>query len=200
MPEILRVLRKIAFGGCSASPFVQYSLVGHCHADHIVKDPQITVVGPVANLKRNNRLIVDPDDMARIYVDCEKLDLFVMGRRTLKQFGVEKKLHSYPILLKHENEYALYIDDFDLNDVPEIQKLIENLKKSLCIKVVLLPVYVGCSGHGASNPDDLRKASYELFYFAKALNITPVALAHPTIPPDLPDFVIPFWKIIPTIK
>ena len=117
MSEILRVLRRIAFGGCSATPFVQYSIICHTHADHIVRDSRITVVGPVANLRRSNRLVVDPDDMVRIYVDCEKLDIFVMGRRTLKQFRITKRLHCHPILLKHGKEYALYVDDFDLDDV-----------------------------------------------------------------------------------
>jgi len=201
-----KFLEKVAWGGCSAIRCPEYSIVGHTHRDHIPKRLDIVVAGPVAFLKRNEKykLVVDPDgSRATITVDGIEAKIYVLGKRTLNSYGITRKLHTYPVVVIVGDECALYIDDFDMDDVEDIKKLIIALKSSAksTLKKFLMPVYGGVSGHGASeDPKELSEASKELMLFAMAEGLEVVALAHKIIPSWVPQSVTRFYKIIETLK
>jgi len=199
--ELLSIVKAVAFGGCSTTPLVQYSIVGHDHKDHVVRDTKITVVGPV-RVRRSNILYVAPGDHVRIRLEHGKLDIWVLGLGDLRQFGITRRLHSFPVVLKHKQEYAIYVDDLDIDDVELIEKLIVELRRSLgdLLKIALLPVYNRSKQHGSKNPRDLHDKSIELLKLAHSLRLNVIALAHPVIPSDLPKFAIPFRKILQTLK
>jgi len=199
--DLLSIVKSVAFGGCSATPLVRYSIVGHDHLDHLVRDTRVTIVGPV-RVRRSNVLYIAPGDHMRIRLEHGKLDIWVLGLRDLRQFRINRRLHSFPVVLKHGQEYAIYVDDLDIDDIELIRKLISELKRSLgdLLKIALLPVYNRSKQHGSKDPRDLHDKSIELLKFAHSLRLDVIALAHPVIPSDLPKFAIPFRKILQTLK
>ncbi len=203
--DLEKFIELVAWGGCSAIRCPEYSIVGHTHRDHIPKRLDIVVVGPVAFLKRDEKykLVVDPDgNRATITVDGIEAKIYVFGKRTLSSYGIDRKLHTYPVMVIVGNECALYIDDFDIGDIEDIKKLITALKSSAksTLKKFLMPVYGGVSGHGAEDPKELSEASKELMLFAMAEGLEVVALAHKIIPSWVPQSVTRFYKTIETFR
>ena len=201
--RIANTLRKLAFGGCAVNTNPSYSVVGHDHKDHIVRDLNITVVGPVRpHVRSRNVLRVSPGDFVKLHVSSSEILVWVLSTWHLRQLGIPRRLHTFPVVLKVEDEFAVYIDDIDIEDVEHVKTLLSNLKKSYgdLLKVALLPVYGRSKQHGSQTSTELHEKSIELLKFANELGLTVIALAHPIIPPDLPEFAIPFFKIIKTLE
>ena len=105
-----KFLEKVTWGGCSAIRCPEYSIVGHTHRDHIPKNPDIVVVGPVAFLNRKEKLVVDPDgSRATVTVESIEAKIYVLGKRTLNSYGITGKLHTYPAVVIVGDMCALYI-------------------------------------------------------------------------------------------
>jgi hypothetical protein len=164
-PRLVKILRKVAFGGCAISN-VQYSIVGHDHRDHIVADQDIIVVGPVREtVRRHNVLRVAPDHTSWIHLDKKtKLFLWVLGRKALSGFGINAKLHTFPVVLQAKDEFAIYIDDLDVEDIEHVKKLLTELKKTYgdALKVALLPAYGHTLQHGAKTPQGTTRKGYRI--------------------------------------
>ena len=198
------VIKELAFGGCSLYPSARYSIVGHPHRDHIPKNPNITVVGPV-HLRNRNHIYIHYDEWFKLHLDSNSVIVHVLGRKALRSIGINKKLHTNPILLyvksKDCTEIALYIDDIDVDDIQPIKTLINFLKRTYGdrFKAVLLPVYNRNKAHGAQDYTELHNKSIELINYALEFKLNVYALAHPVIPPTLPPNVVPVPKLIETI-
>jgi len=205
-----KFLRLVAWGGCTVSklpvPIYPYSIVCHTHKDHIPKSENIIVVGPVAFLRRSmkSKIPVDPDDSRGTTISCGsvKARIYVLGRKTLGEMGVEKRLHVFPVLVQVEDEMLLYIDDFNLGDVSEIKKILKHFRETLgdVLRMAILPVYSGAKAHGAEEGPELAEASKELMMYAMSLGVEVIAFAHPVIPNWVPEDMIKLHKTVKTIK
>jgi hypothetical protein len=199
----MRVVKEIAFGGCSLNLSPSISIIGHDHLDHIPISTSILVVGPIRRIHRTNVLYVHYDEYTRITVNGRKITVFVCGRKTLKTFGLENiRLHTNPILIQDGQEIAIYVDDIDVKDVEPLKRFIENLKKAYKddLTTALFPVYNRNNAHGAKDYKELHDKAFELLEHAHSLGLEVYALAHPVIPHDLPNFAKPIPKIIKTMK
>ena len=162
------------------------------------------MVGPVREtVRRHNVLRVAPDHTSWIHLDKKtKLFLWVLGRKALSGFGINAKLHTFPVVLQAKDEFAIYIDDLDVEDIEHVKKLLTELKKTYgdALKVALLPAYGHTLQHGAKTPKELHEKAIELLKFAhEELGLTVIALAHPVIPSDVPSFAIHFPKSLKTL-
>lgn len=204
--EILDVLSEFAWGGCVsplATSIPKIAIVGHNHADHLpVQVEKIITAGKInSNCERIKKMGVQVDD----YLGCwgeeglslgkYKLRLIALRQSLLKtQLNVETKgLHTTPILVEIRKikrrgstilGCVLYIDDFDLRDVPIIKDIIKKLKTLYkgYLKAVMLPLYSGARAHGTDDPKELAEASRDLVLFASDYAECVVGLGHPVIP------------------
>jgi len=162
---------------------VEYSIVGHYNRKNIPVD--VITVGPVM-LRNRTFIYITPNEFlarsAKIYVYGRKVRITVLGPKTLRAFGVSK-LVTNPIAVECRGEIALYVDDFRLNDVEEIKKLISLLKAQLDdeFKAFIMPAYSG-ERCGNDDPEQLSKASKDLYFFARKKVEEVVLLGRPVIP------------------
>jgi len=198
----MTVVKKLAFGGCSLNLIPRYSIVGHAHRDHIPRNANITVVGPV-QLQRNY-IYIHYDDFVHLHLSDTKVVVYVCGRRFLRSVSIEKKLHTNPILIRDvkRDEIILYVDDINVDDEEPVKKIIDFLLRAYrsSFTTVLLPVYNGNSAHGAKRHKDLHDISMRLINYAISRGLKTYALAHPVIPNDLPPQAIPIPKILETLE
>jgi len=197
--RILDVLSEVAFGGNTRGGDIKplFAIVAHGHADHIPTNRHLRVVGPVS-FKERRRFDYIPYNYSEVYPISESVEgneylkIFVFGDRTLRNYGVEERLHAPPIVItyfvaKHKRvlheESALYIEDFDLKDIPKIKKIVEGLELRVNLKVVILPAYSGARAHGAEDdPRKLSEASKELAEYFLGRGYAVILLSHPVQP------------------
>lgn len=187
----------LALGGCTKNPDLRPKLavVAHKHTDHIPADHSIRIVGPVSF--KGRRFDYIPYNYSETYLleshhtFNEYLKIFVFGDRTLRNYGVHERLHAPPIVItyftaKHRRvlheESALYIEDFDLKDVPRIKRLEEELGLRVNLKAIILPAYSGAKAHGAEDPKELSEASKELTVHFLRKGHAVILLSHPVKP------------------
>jgi len=202
---ILRFLKSgyLAFGGC-ISPFASmkpvYSVIGHWDADHspVNNVEIIAFLNPPEKIlkyvRTTYRRIPLGETLKTSITKKESFILKPISLRDLKRMGVDKKLHdsrktgTVPILIgyryKKTVEYALYIDDIDVDDVEPVKKVIGNhiLKFGGAFRGVLLPAYHGTKGHKAKDSKELAMVSKELLEYAAQKLEFVITLAHPSIP------------------
>jgi len=182
--KIMWVVKRLAWGACTALlADVEYSVVGHYNKQNIPAD--VITVGPVM-LRNRTYIYITPNEYpvcsAKIYVYGRRVRITVLGPKTLKAFGVSK-LITNPIVVEYKGEVALYVDDFSLKDIEELKKLVSLLKAQLDdeFKVFIMPAYSG-EKCGNDDPEQISKASKDLYIFAKKKVDEVVLLGRPVIP------------------